>query len=196
MKPQFLLASRRQRPFPTTRSGATLLRTGSPPRTIRSLPRRSPTAMWSYFFGKGIIDPVDDIRASNPPVESRAAGRAHEGFRRPQFRSARPDAHHRQLAHLSGVHRDQRVERQRPRQLLPCDSAAPCRGRADGCGFARRQAPGRDSPKFRRTRVLRSWWTRTSAKRGFWMCSDVRRGIRPASASGAPISASRKRSIW
>jgi hypothetical protein len=22
---------------------------------------------WSYFFGKGIIDPVDDIRASNPP---------------------------------------------------------------------------------------------------------------------------------
>ena len=23
--------------------------------------------MWSYFMGKGIIDPVDDIRASNPP---------------------------------------------------------------------------------------------------------------------------------
>jgi hypothetical protein len=23
--------------------------------------------VWSYFFGKGIIDPVDDIRASNPP---------------------------------------------------------------------------------------------------------------------------------
>lgn len=24
--------------------------------------------VWSYFFGVGIIDPVDDIRASNPPV--------------------------------------------------------------------------------------------------------------------------------
>jgi hypothetical protein len=24
--------------------------------------------MWSYFFGHGIIDPVDDIRASNPPI--------------------------------------------------------------------------------------------------------------------------------
>ena len=24
--------------------------------------------VWSYFFGQGIIDPVDDIRASNPPV--------------------------------------------------------------------------------------------------------------------------------
>ncbi|MCI0537360.1 MAG: DUF1549 and DUF1553 domain-containing protein, partial [Verrucomicrobiales bacterium] len=23
--------------------------------------------IWSYFFGRGIIDPVDDIRASNPP---------------------------------------------------------------------------------------------------------------------------------
>jgi len=26
--------------------------------------------MWSYFFGKGIIDPVDDIRASNPPTNA------------------------------------------------------------------------------------------------------------------------------
>ena len=24
--------------------------------------------MWSYFFGRGIIEPVDDIRQSNPPV--------------------------------------------------------------------------------------------------------------------------------
>ena len=24
--------------------------------------------VWSYFLGRGIIDPVDDIRASNPPV--------------------------------------------------------------------------------------------------------------------------------
>lgn len=24
--------------------------------------------IWSYFFGHGIIDPVDDIRASNPPI--------------------------------------------------------------------------------------------------------------------------------
>jgi hypothetical protein len=26
--------------------------------------------MWSYFLGRGIIDPVDDIRASNPPVNA------------------------------------------------------------------------------------------------------------------------------
>jgi hypothetical protein len=26
--------------------------------------------VWSYFFGRGIIDPVDDIRAGNPPVNA------------------------------------------------------------------------------------------------------------------------------
>jgi hypothetical protein len=26
--------------------------------------------LWSYFFGRGIIDPVDDIRAGNPPVNA------------------------------------------------------------------------------------------------------------------------------
>jgi hypothetical protein len=26
--------------------------------------------VWSYFFGRGIIDPVDDIRASNPPANT------------------------------------------------------------------------------------------------------------------------------
>jgi len=26
--------------------------------------------LWSYFFGRGIIDPVDDIRASNPPTNA------------------------------------------------------------------------------------------------------------------------------
>jgi len=29
--------------------------------------RAAANRVWSYFFGRGIIDPVDDIRASNPP---------------------------------------------------------------------------------------------------------------------------------
>jgi hypothetical protein len=29
--------------------------------------RSTANRVWSYFFGRGIIDPVDDIRASNPP---------------------------------------------------------------------------------------------------------------------------------
>jgi hypothetical protein len=30
--------------------------------------RSTVNRIWSYFFGRGIIDPVDDIRASNPPA--------------------------------------------------------------------------------------------------------------------------------
>ncbi len=32
------------------------------------LARATVNRLWSYLFGKGIIDPVDDIRSSNPPV--------------------------------------------------------------------------------------------------------------------------------
>ena len=37
--------------------------------------------MWSYFLGKGIIDPVDDIRASNPPVNEDLLNAVTKDFR-------------------------------------------------------------------------------------------------------------------
>ncbi|HBO53054.1 MAG TPA: hypothetical protein DD471_13795 [Planctomycetes bacterium] len=36
--------------------------------------------LWSYFFGIGIIDPVDDIRASNPPSNPALLERLTRGF--------------------------------------------------------------------------------------------------------------------
>ncbi len=36
--------------------------------------------LWSYFFGIGIIDPVDDIRASNPPSNPALLDRLTRGF--------------------------------------------------------------------------------------------------------------------
>jgi len=36
--------------------------------------------MWSYFFGRGIIDPVDDIRASNPPSNPQLLGALTKDF--------------------------------------------------------------------------------------------------------------------
>jgi hypothetical protein len=36
--------------------------------------------VWSYFFGRGIIDPVDDIRASNPPVNPQLLDALTEDF--------------------------------------------------------------------------------------------------------------------
>ena len=35
---------------------------------------------WSYFFGKGIIDPVDDIRLSNPPTNAELLNALTEDF--------------------------------------------------------------------------------------------------------------------
>ena len=36
--------------------------------------------LWSYFMGRGIIDPVDDIRASNPPVNEELLAALAEDF--------------------------------------------------------------------------------------------------------------------
>ena len=56
--------------------------------------------------------------------QSGAARRPDQGFPRSRFRPAPPDAHHRQLAHLSGQHRHQRVERRTTART----SRTPCRG--------------------------------------------------------------------
>ena len=90
-------------PVPTVRSGATPWRTGSPRRTIRSLPRRSPTGCGAISSGKGIIDPVDDIRASNPPSNPALLDALTKDFVGARVRFALPDAHHRQLPGVSGV---------------------------------------------------------------------------------------------
>ena len=52
-------------------------------RRTRSSPAAWPIAIWSYFFHRGIIDPVDDIRSTNPPINPAAA-------RRPDARTSSP----------------------------------------------------------------------------------------------------------
>ncbi len=41
--------------------------------------------VWSYFFGRGIIEPVDDIRGSNPPVNAELLDTLEEDFVRGGF---------------------------------------------------------------------------------------------------------------
>jgi hypothetical protein len=41
--------------------------------------------LWSYFFGKGIIDPVDDIRAGNPPSNPELLDALTQDFLRTNF---------------------------------------------------------------------------------------------------------------
>src|SRR5713226_2785732 len=66
MKPQFMLASS-VAPVPDGPQRrdalAEWLTSKENPYFAKAIANR----MWSYFVGKGIIDPVDDIRASNPP---------------------------------------------------------------------------------------------------------------------------------
>ena len=37
--------------------------------------------MWSYFFGRGIVDPVDDFRSTNPPTHPQLLARLAQDFR-------------------------------------------------------------------------------------------------------------------
>ncbi len=37
--------------------------------------------IWSYFFGRGLVDPVDDFRSSNPPTHPELLARLAEDFR-------------------------------------------------------------------------------------------------------------------
>ena len=80
--------------------------------------------MWSYFFGRGIIDPVDDIRASNPPVNPALLDALTKDFVDHNF-----DLRHLmrtivELARVPGEHRHQRVER----RATTTTSRTPCRG--------------------------------------------------------------------
>jgi hypothetical protein len=67
VKPQYLIASTGAPPIPNAgdrrEALASWLTSKENPFFAKAIANR----MWSYFLGKGIIDPVDDIRASNPP---------------------------------------------------------------------------------------------------------------------------------
>ena len=66
MKPQFMLASS-VAPVPDGPQRRDALAEWLTSKDNPFFARAIANRMWSYFVGKGIIDPVDDIRASNPP---------------------------------------------------------------------------------------------------------------------------------
>ena len=74
MMPKYLMASAGAPPLPAhdfdarkrREAFANWLTSRENPMFAKSAVNR----VWSYFFGRGIIDPVDDIRASNPPVNA------------------------------------------------------------------------------------------------------------------------------
>lgn len=67
VQPQFLIASTRPMAVPSDEHRRDALADWITSRDNPFFAKAIANRVWSYFFGKGIIDPVDDIRASNPP---------------------------------------------------------------------------------------------------------------------------------
>jgi hypothetical protein len=68
VRPEFLIASNGTLPIPSDEHRRDALAEWLTSRDNPFFAKAIANRVWSYFFGKGIIDPVDDIRASNPPV--------------------------------------------------------------------------------------------------------------------------------
>jgi hypothetical protein len=65
--PQFLVAGTKPVPVPADHRRRDALADWLVSKENPFFAKAMANRVWSYFFGKGIIDPVDDIRASNPP---------------------------------------------------------------------------------------------------------------------------------
>ena len=93
--------------------------------------------LWGYLLGVGIIEPLDDIRAGNPPTNPELLDYLTDGVHQERLRRPARDAADLQVADLPVVGRDQQVERRRQGELLARD-----RPPAAGRGAARRGLPG------------------------------------------------------
>lgn len=70
VKPEFMIASNGPVPIPSDQRRREALADWLVSRDNPFFAKAIANRIWSYFFGRGIIDPVDDIRASNPPTNS------------------------------------------------------------------------------------------------------------------------------
>ncbi len=70
VKPEFLVASTRPVAVPDDASRRQALADWLVSKDNPFFAKAIVNRVWSYFLGRGIIDPVDDIRASNPPVNA------------------------------------------------------------------------------------------------------------------------------
>jgi hypothetical protein len=66
VKPEFMLALNEPLPVPDDQRRRDALAQWLTSKENPFFAKAIANRVWSYFFGKGIIDPVDDIRASNP----------------------------------------------------------------------------------------------------------------------------------
>ena len=74
--------------------------------------------LWGYLLGVGLIEPIDDIRAGNPPTNPELLDALTKEFIEQRFRRPAHDADDLQVADVSAFDRDEQVERGRHDQLF------------------------------------------------------------------------------
>ena len=67
--------------------------------------------IWAHFFGRGIVEPVDDVRISNPPSNKELLEELGKKLAGLRLRQEEADPRHLQLADLSAVRDDQQDQR-------------------------------------------------------------------------------------
>ena len=78
-------------------------------------------------MGRGIVDPVDDLRATNPASNEELIAALTQGFRRSRLRREAPDPHHHEFGRLSAFVRSQRHQSERQHLLFEVHHQAPAR---------------------------------------------------------------------
>ena len=99
--------------------------------------RAAVNRMWGYFFGRGIVDPVDDFRSTNPPTHPELLEALARHFQEQKYdlKDLIRTIVQSRTYQLSG--RGERDEPGRRGQLCPLPAARPRRG-----GAARRHLAG------------------------------------------------------
>jgi hypothetical protein len=73
---------------------------------------------WKHFFSRGIVEPEDDMRATNPPSNPELLEGLSQHFIKSGFDLQGTRPHHLSLTHLSAQCPSQRLQRQRQAKLL------------------------------------------------------------------------------
>ena len=100
----------------------------------------------SYLLGHGLVEPVDDLRATNPGQQCRAAGRPRETLCGKRLRPQATAASDHDFAAVPARFTTQPRQRFRPQVLQPFHRQTICRPKPFWTPSTKRPAPARNSP--------------------------------------------------
>ena len=106
----------------------------------RQFARNMANRVWFHLLGRGIVDPVDDFRDSNPPSNPALLDALTDELRRQGVPAPPARRADHEVADLSARLRTERDERRRRGQLRPRRRPAPARPRSCSTPSARRSA--------------------------------------------------------